>query len=304
MSMDETGGHSPIANCQHGMVPTKRRIAATLAEESMGQIKQIVEFWTKCDLKNPPFVHPDDRAVLFQYSESKPDLPTYDFRRFVLSPRFGAFSDPRLHFSLLPVPYAGDLARADIFVLQLNPGLNFIDYYAEWCMPEFRQRLESNLRQRLTKVEFPFLYLDPQFCWHSGFRWWEGKFREVATAIADAKFGGRYLHALRDLSQRVAALELVPYHSISFREHLALPHLASAKRTRLFACELAKKAATGKVTMIITRRLEDWAIPKSRNVIQYTGGLRRGASLGIETPGGQAILARYGLQVKNEGPET
>ncbi len=125
MSMDENGGHSPIANWQHGMVPTKRRIAATLAEESMGQIKQIVEFWTKCDLKNPPFVHPDDRAVLSQYSESKPDLPTYDFRRFVLSPRFGAFSDPRLHFSLLPVPYAGDLARADIFRSAAESGTQF-----------------------------------------------------------------------------------------------------------------------------------------------------------------------------------
>lgn len=261
----------------------------------MGQTKQIVEFWARCRLKEPPFVHPEDRPALLQYSKSKPDLATYDFQEFVLGPRFGAFSDSGLHFSLIPVPYAGDLARADIFVLQLNPGLNLIDYYAEWCVPEFRKRLESNLRQRLAKVEFPFLYLDPQFCWHSGFTWWEGKFRAVATAIADAKFQGRYIDALRDLSQRVVALELVPYHSKSFRDHRALPHLASAKQARFFACELAKKAATGKVTVIITRRLEDWAIPESKNVIQYAGGLRRGASLGSGTPGGRAILARYGL---------
>jgi len=242
-------------------------------------------------------VHPDDLDALLRYSKSKPNLPTYgDFQKFVTSPRFGAFSDSRLEFSLIPVPYAGDLAQADIFVLQLNPGLSFADYYAECCVPESKMRLESNLRQRFTDVEFPFLYLDPQFCWHSGFSWWEGKFREVAREIAKKKFHGCYRDALRNLSKRVAMLELVPYHSISFRDHKALPHLASAKQAGLFARgELSTKAADDEAAVIITRRLRDWAVPDGRNIYKYDRGLWRGASLGKKTKGGRAILEKYGL---------
>jgi len=208
----------------------------------------IVEFWARCPLSKPPFVHPDDRPALQQYSRSKPDLATYDdFQSFVTSPRFGAFSDSHLEFSLIPVPYAGDLARADIFVLQLNPGLDFIDYWAECCRPEFKMRLESNLRQRFSDVEFPFLYFDPQFCWHGGFTWWERKFREVASEIAKLKFRGCYFDALRDLSRRVAMLELIPYHSISFSDHRVLPHLPSAKQAQMFARgELSTRPETEK----------------------------------------------------------
>lgn len=260
-------------------------------------MKEIVKFWNRMLLKSPPFVHPDDRRALLQYSKSKPDLPTFDdFREFVASRRFGAFSDYRLHFSLIPVPYAGDLARADIFILQLNPGLNLIDYYAELCVPKFRKRLESNLRQQFGKVEFPFLYLDPEFCWHSGFAWWEGKFREIARRLADEKFHGHYLDALRDLSQRLASLELVPYHSISFAEHRALRHLASVRQARLFACgELANRAAPEDATVIIIRRLRDWDVPNNKKIIRYPRRLWRGASLGSKTPGGKAILRKYGL---------
>jgi hypothetical protein len=228
---------------------------------------------------------------------SKPDLPIYKhFQDFVAGPRFGAFSDYRFHFSLIPVPYAGDLVKADIFVLQLNPGLNPVDYYAELCSPKFRKRLESYLRQQFSKTEFPFLYFDPEFCWHSGFIWWGRKFREVARAVADHKFRGRYLDALRDLSKRVASLELVPYHSVSFADHRAVRHLPSAKQARLFACgELANGAASEHATVIITRRLKDWDAPQDKKIVQYPRQLWRGASLGTNTPGGKAILQMYGL---------
>src|SRR5215470_16746870 len=101
-------------------------------------MKSLVEFWRKCPLDKPPFVHPDDRPALLRYSKSRPDLPTYRrFHTFVKSSQFGNFSDRRLHFSLVPVPYTGDLAGAEIFILQLNPGLTLIDYYGECCVPQF-----------------------------------------------------------------------------------------------------------------------------------------------------------------------
>jgi hypothetical protein len=55
-----------------------------------------------------------------------------------------------------------DLARADIIILLLNPSLSFASYYEE-SQPAFKRRLELNLKQSFSEIEFPFLWLDPQF---------------------------------------------------------------------------------------------------------------------------------------------
>ncbi|MBZ5531215.1 MAG: hypothetical protein LAO20_07275 [Acidobacteriia bacterium] len=261
---------------------------------------EIVKFWDKLGLNHPPFIHPDDKPAIERHKRQGSDLAKYDFDGFVRSTRFGAFEDHRFHLSLVPVPYAGNLAKADIFILLLNPGFDFVDYYGESRVLEFRQRIKQNLRQEFDGIEFPFLYLDPEFCWHGGFVWWEKKFRDVATKIAAEKFGGRYLDALRDLAHRVAAVELIPYHSISFRDHGLLKDLPSINQARRFAqAELAPRAKKGDVTIIVTRQSKVWGLgeSKSRNIVPYEGGLTRGASLGSLTPGGKAILKRYGIKV-------
>lgn len=221
-----------------------------------------------------------------------------NFLRFIASERFGAFDDHQFHLSLLPVPYAGDLANADIFVLLLNPGLSFTDYYGEWQVPEFRKRLKANLHQDFRGVEFPFFYLDPKFCWHSGFGWWERKLRDVATIIARTKYKNRYLDALRDLSRRIAAIELVPYHSRSFRDHRLLDQLPSASQARgHVSAKLLRRAAAGRIALVVTRQSAQWGLPRKggRGLITYVGGQTRGASLSSRTKGGRAILARYGI---------
>jgi hypothetical protein len=259
-------------------------------------LTEIVKFWRDCPLDRPPFVHPEDLATLGQYEPSLLKLPRQTFQQFVAGSRFGDFDDPRFHLSLLPTPYAGDLERADIFLLQLNPGLNFTDYYGEWKVPKFRRRLIRNLRQELDGLEFPFAFLDPEFCWHSGFRWWEEKLRGVATTIANRK-QVRYLDALRELSRRIAAIELVPYHSISFRDHRLIKDLASARQAKQYAQDLRSKALLTKCSIIITRKVKEWGLRRMRNgrVVLYSPALARGASLGPKTKGGQAILRMFGI---------
>src|SRR6266516_3248053 len=106
----------------------------------------IVEIWNRLPLGSPPFIHPDDRPILERNRQTFSDTKL-DFDNFVKSERFGAFEDHRFHLSLLPVPYIGNLIKADIFILLLNPGFDFIDYFAEWRMAEFKSSLEKNLRQ-------------------------------------------------------------------------------------------------------------------------------------------------------------
>lgn len=257
----------------------------------------IVKFWSRLPLGTPPFIHPDDQQILERNRQDFID-EKLDFDSFVKSERFGAFEDHRFHFSLLPVPYVGDLKKADIFILLLNPGLDFIDYFAESRMTEFNSTLKRNLLQDFTSTSFPFLYLNPEFCWHGGFTWWERKLRDVATKIAEEKFKGRYLKAIQDLAHRVAAIELIPYHSISFRQHRLIRSLPSSHRAQEFARNtLVARAQDATAQIIITRRHKEWGIGSrtTGNIVIYTGGLTRGASLGRETPGGKAILKQYDI---------
>ncbi len=137
----------------------------------------LIEFWREISVTRPPFAHPRDLAVLEKYPR-KIDIEPKDFDSFVASAQFGDFKDHRLHLSLVPQPYAGNLEQADIFVLLLNPGVEYTDYYGEYRQKEFRQCLVDNLRQQNSDEEFPFLWLNPEFCWHCGFMWWEEKLRK------------------------------------------------------------------------------------------------------------------------------
>lgn len=50
-------------------------------------------------------------------------------REFIRHPAFG--DDSSLHLGLLPVPYQGNLSKADVFVIMLNPGLGLSDCQTE-----------------------------------------------------------------------------------------------------------------------------------------------------------------------------
>jgi hypothetical protein len=263
------------------------------ANRVSGSAGELVAFWRRCQLAKPPFVHPDDYPVLRRNGGRHIDADPKDFAGFIVSPKFGDFRDRRLDLSLLPAPYSGDLAQADIVVLLLNPGFSYTDYY-ETERPDFRRRLVKNLRQSFAASEFPFMWLDPRICWHDGFKWWEGKLRKTIRVIADRHFDGHYLDALRDFSHRVAHVELVPYHSSAFGGHALIEKLESVKAARRYVHDVLVPAArNGTKTLIVTRQAKAWGLKRDRGVVIYKGGQTRGASLGPDTPGGKAILRRY-----------
>lgn len=270
-------------------------------------LNELINFWQQClPLDKPPFVHPKDLQALREsgltHLTDLEDMPI-DFDSFVKGPRFGDFDDHRLRLSLSPVPYVGDLKKADIVILLLNPGFSYSNYWEENKMPGFRKRLVDNLAQKFKGIEFPFFGLDPEFCSSGGFVWWEKKLRDVASEIAK-KNDWKYLDALRDLSKRVACLELVPYHSSSFSSHVLINKLPSVKMVQRFVREslvpdakIGPKARIGKRTLIVTRKEKEWSLPSGKNndIVIYTGGHTRGASLSSISRGGKAILRRYGI---------
>jgi hypothetical protein len=113
----------------------------------------LIQFWRKFDVKKPPFAHHDDLPVLLQNDRWLKNDDPVDFDTFIASSRFNP-EDIRLHLSLLPVPYVGDLNQAEIVVFLLNPGFSYSDYWAETKISGFRTRLEGNLQQSFEGVEF------------------------------------------------------------------------------------------------------------------------------------------------------
>ncbi len=166
-------------------------------------------------------VHPDDRDWL---NKRKPDVLKQDrinsFSEYVGSKRFDS-RDNELHLSLLPKPYVGDLTNAKVLIFLQNPGLQPADYFAE-DHQDFRSLAESNLSQSFPG-HYPFFVLDPGFAWTSGYIWWESKLRPVINDLQKSGVCDTYQNALRYVAERVAAVELFPYHSADSGSLNAIP---------------------------------------------------------------------------------
>jgi hypothetical protein len=195
----------------------------------------------------------------------------------------------------------GDITHAEIVILSSNPGVEHTDYWAENKMPPFQRRLEGNLQQSFEGVESPFLFLDPEFCWHTGFMYWEERLREVIRLIADKRFDKRYIEGLRDLSRRLACVELIPYHSVSFVNGLIgrtpSETLPSANKALDFArTTLLQDTVEGRRTLVVPRKTEKWGIPAPHeHLVIYPSEQAQTFSLKPNSPGGKAILRRYGI---------
>lgn len=213
----------------------------------------------------------------------------HSWDNFVGQEEFG-HRDNRLHLSLLPQPFFGDVARARVVILTLNPGLHPIDYYAEFCVREYKQAALDSLRRQFNP-KYPFIWFDPRFSWHSGFSYWHGRFAGLVNKFA-VDLGIRRAKALSFFAKSVATLELLPYHSKSFGlPRRIMNKLPSVRLARSFVSDvLEPRAQSGEVQLVVTRKAKLWGLSENRKTIVYKGSESRGAYLTPQSRGGKAIL--------------
>lgn len=207
------------------------------------------------------------------------------------APDYCAPGDTCLHLGLIPQPFVGNVLRASIYILLLNPGLSPDDYYGEYQVPAYRRALLANLKQRWRGETMPFIFLDPRYSWHAGFAWWHGKFVRVIEKLAASR-GVSFASARRILANRLASIELIPYHSAKFsnRGHL-IKRLHSAALARDFVRRVVvPRVEQGKAIAVVARQASAWDLPHLSGVINYTGAEARGAHLTTASRGGTAIL--------------
>jgi len=261
---------------------------------------ELVRFWrdaAKYWRRRPrgPYIHPDDLSFLNKSGWNAKRFREHNltFETFLRHSSFGQAS-AEFQFSLLPQPYVGDLAKADIFVLLLNPGCDYVDFYAH-TSAHFRRSLMRNLSQHFQHEPFPFTFLDPRYCWHDGFRYWERRLRSVLKAAMVEGLAGRnrdYYGALQSIASRLALIEAFPYHSSSFRTGPGFQGLPSIDLVKFYVQhELLARAKAGKILLILARAASWWGLHDlPKEVVRYEGFETRGAHLGSETRGGKAIL--------------
>lgn len=135
------------------------------------------------------------------------------------------------------------------------------------------------------------MYLNPRFSWHGGFDYWHTKLRDIIVALAQTS-GIPYGRARQFFQSRIAALELVPYHSVNFTVPSRIFNsLRSVQLVRSFVHEeLLPRARAGDCLVIVTRGVKHWQLPKHRNIVAYTTSEARSAHLSPNSRGGSAIL--------------
>lgn len=234
----------------------------------------LIEFWRRAPLGEPPYMHPEDLATLRKLCPQD------------LAQARGAESDPdRLHFGLLPQPFLGDLASADIFILTYKPGFGAGGAEYRWERDAaFQRALRTTIAQRFAADDPRFLFLAPRFPAHPGSAYW----RQTFGALADEPA----------LAGRVAVLELMPYHKMegdAVTDRLAR-QLASSEAARAFVHDVVlPRSRRGEALVLAVRQVTNWGLasePESPTFLKYTQTESRRALIRPGARGGDAILRK------------
>lgn len=176
----------------------------------------------------------------------------------------------------------------------LNPGFGIADLHAEHEMPDFSRAVTTTFQQDLADEEYPFVYLNPRYCASGAYQWWGPKLRDIALRVSE-EHSCLYADALKAVSQRIACIELIPYHCAGGPSP-KLQKLPSATTAKNYVREeLWPRAKAGEVLLIAARSIKPWGFSpteSSENVIVYGKGQVRGSSFSLRSPGGGAILRR------------
>jgi hypothetical protein len=245
---------------------------------------EIIDYWKLFKINEWPYIHQSDSVLKSQRSYKYKNYEDY-----ISSKDYGQI-DSRFHFGLLPSPYCGDILNASIYILMLNPGFSSIDYYAEQYCNKFREA-EINCLNQNENIEFPFYCLNPEFIWTGGGAYWENKLNDIIKENSKIK-NINYIDSTREISQKVALLELIPYHSLSYQLSGKIEAQVESKNImKNFVKDYVyKKVLNNNACIIITRKVKIWDLPNHNNIIAYEGGETRGAHLTSQSRGGHKIL--------------
>lgn len=264
-------------------------------------LEELVAFWNVGNFHPKTKIHSQD-FNLIENNLIKNCSNSSDFIKNYLSSENKTALDKKFHPNLLPEPYCGNLSKAKIFILGLNPGFDNATYFCHEN-EKLKKALEDNLNQNLSEYEYPFVDLNPEFLWTDSGRWCFSKFDQqkgsIVREIMNRKKCG-YLDSLKFLSQKIASLELVPYHSKRFslpkKTYMELPSV----KTMLSFIEnhVIPKVNSDDAVLIVLRKgnvlqteIEGLKEIEDKIIIYKGSAECQRASLSANSRGGKAMLS-------------
>ena len=214
----------------------------------------IVDFWRNKLSQNQTY-HPDDKLALKAESANESSLENQVMRYLESSIEF-----PPFELSILPSPYNGDLARAKVFILLLNPGLSLADYHIA-PDKEFVEESLSIINQEGFDSKFPFSCLNPNFYYWSGFQYWHSRLKPLILEIKTQKGLSTYKEALSFVAKNIATVQFVAYHSSQFgSEHEKISKQLSSNQKILqdSVKELIERARRKEIILLVGRAFQKW----------------------------------------------
>ncbi|WP_306252907.1 hypothetical protein [Parvularcula sp. IMCC14364] len=187
---------------------------------------ELANFWSSYSDDGIVLAHHADEQILLSNRYKNLLNPSVNnFEDYIHKYQSSQISDDKIHLSLLPGPYQGDLDNADIILLLLNPGFCHTDYYVEFNDKSFYKAKLDTINQKNRK----FTALDSKYCWTAGYAWWERKLKDVLLALAEQKYDNDYASAIAEIRQKISCIELFPYHSSRFGASKLIKELPSCK---------------------------------------------------------------------------
>jgi hypothetical protein len=237
----------------------------------MSAIEMLIEHWRKFSPDREPYLHSADAPHV---------------------------ADPKnLKFNLLPYPFVGDIAGADVWVLMLNSNIGDRDEIDEED-PQFRKRQCANLRQDFSGLDYPLLSLDPVLSGTGTYQYYNVRngFYDL-IAVYGARAGIPLEEARKIIARRVAVLQLLPYRSKSgqFVEKLS----SVMPSSRLVYRAVQETISERHKLIIVPRSATLWGLKYEQNtdgVITYRADQARSGSLkpaaiGGKCAGGDAVVS-------------
>ena len=250
-------------------------------------ISRFETFWRKLDVdsSHKQYVHPDD------------------------APHMTPESTKGLTLHLLPVPVNGSLKRANVIVLMLNSGFGDDDVLWEKSHPKENQVMNASQRANIhqshgSEDHFPFYDFNPLFRDHPGAGYWKGranlaipkrqsqKLASIAAELGDVwNVPPETIH--REMSSRIAVIELLAYRSTKFKHKRLFNKLPSCEE----ALQLVRAlVAENQKLIVVPRSVKEWGFvgpsDNTENLLVYNSNQGVSASLTTRSAGGQAIFSR------------
>lgn len=245
----------------------------------------LVIYWKLLEVTSGELIHPCDVVLL-----EKNKKIYCDFEGFISSVDNLFYESSQLHTGLIPIPYAGDLNKACIYLLMINPGFSPNDYFSENNCKEYRDDLINSLKQENLDTDYPFVFLNPKYCHTSGGQYWLKKFGSIIRKLNKEK-ELKYDDALKLVAKNICVLELFPYHSKNFNiSNKIIRDLESTKKIKKFVSDLLK--SNRNIIIECLRRPENWGVNKCESNEKLNILLseqRQSASLNVEKEVGERV---------------